>query len=121
MLKLDSVLVFSKEPQKLVAFYSQVVGAEPAWHGGDFSGYRLGSAFLVIGPHSEVGGVATDPKRIIVNFASMDVRAEFERVKALGATVIAEPYQPGESPDMWLCTFADPDGNYFQIGSEMKM
>jgi predicted enzyme related to lactoylglutathione lyase len=45
------------------------------------------------------------------------VKAEFERIKDLGAEVVAEPYEPGEG--MLMCTFADPDGNYFQLMSPM--
>jgi carboxyl-terminal processing protease len=49
-----------------------------------------------------------------------DVMAEFERIKALGTTVKQEPYRPGgdDSP-MWIATFEDPDGNYFQLASPM--
>jgi predicted enzyme related to lactoylglutathione lyase len=38
-----------------------------------------------------------------------------ERLKAAGATVVQEPYQPGEEPDGWIATFSDPDDNYFQL------
>ena len=55
-----------------------------------------------------------DPSPII-NFNTTDVKSEFERVKLLGAKVIAEPYQPDEDPNSWVATLADPDGNYFQI------
>jgi predicted enzyme related to lactoylglutathione lyase len=34
----------------------------------------------------------------------------------LGTRVVAEPYRMGEG-DMWIATFADPDGNYFQLMS----
>ncbi len=48
------------------------------------------------------------------------MRGEFERIKGLGAEVSHEPYQPaGEDMEMWLATFADPDGNLFQIASPM--
>ena len=48
---------------------------------------------------------------------------EFERIKGLGATVEHEPYQPGgdAAGEMWLATFADPDGNFFQIATPMPM
>ena len=48
--------------------------------------------------------------------------AEFARVKELGASVVREPYRPGgdgDAPEMWLATFEDPDGNYFQLASPM--
>ena len=49
------------------------------------------------------------------------MKGEFERFKAAGATVIREPYTPGEGPDGVIATFADPDGNYFQLLSPMVM
>ena len=33
-----------------------------------------------------------EPGRIIVNIESTDVKGDFERLKAAGATVVAEPY-----------------------------
>ncbi len=46
---------------------------------------------------------------------------EFARIKDLGAEVVAEPYHPSEEPSMWLATLADPDGNYFQLATPMKI
>ena len=43
-----------------------------------------------------------------------DVKAEFDRIAATGATVVKEPY---DIQGMWIATFADPDGNYFQLMS----
>jgi len=120
MLNLDSLLVFSENPKSLVEFYKKVTEQKPAWTGGDFTGFKVGSSYLMIGPHDKVKGKSMNPERIMINFSTNDVKAEFERIKRLGAKVVAEPYQPGEEPTMWLATFADPDGNYFQIGSEMK-
>ncbi len=73
----------------------------------------------MIGPHSEVKGKSQTPQRIMVSFVTKDVQAEFARIKELGATVIAEPYMPSaqESPDTWLATLADPDGNYLQLST----
>ena len=53
----------------------------------------------------------------MLNFSTPDVNGEFERIKALGAEVVAEPYAPGGGPGMQMCTFADPDGNYFQLAT----
>jgi predicted enzyme related to lactoylglutathione lyase len=50
------------------------------------------------------------------NFETPQVKEEFERIKALGAVVIKEPYAMGGS---WIATLADLDGNYFQLLSPM--
>jgi len=49
--------------------------------------------------HSEVHGPNKNPQRILFNFETSDVKGEFERMKGLGAQVIAEPYSMGDEPD----------------------
>ena len=81
---------------------------------GGWYGWRFGTASFSVGEHSEVKGQATEPQRVILNLETEDVRSEFDRIKSTGATVIKEPY---ELEGMWIATFADPDGNYFQLMS----
>lgn len=118
MLNLNTVMIGSEDPARLSAFYRTVLG-EPGWEDGGFTGWMVGSAMLMIGGHSEVHGRNETPGRIIVNFETPDVQGEFERIKGLGATVRQEPYRPSQEPDLWLATFEDPDGNYFQLASPM--
>ncbi len=47
------------------------------------------------------------------------MKGDFDRLKEAGANVVAEPYRPDENAEMWIATFADPDGNYFQLASVM--
>ena len=75
---------------------------------------------MTVGPHDEVKGKNAQPGRVIWNIETADVQAEFERLKAAGATVIREPYHPGEAEEMSIATFADPDDNYFQLMSPME-
>ena len=56
MLSLNSLLLFSEAPKKLVDFYRQVLAREPKFQEGEFSGFEVGACALVIGPHSEVHG-----------------------------------------------------------------
>ena len=119
MLSFNSVLIGSEDPKTLSDFYTQVLG-EPGWNDGGFVGWQAGTGYFMVGPHDEVKGRNEMPGRIIDNFETPDVQAEFERIKGLGADVVADPYQPGEGDGMWLATFADPDGNYFQLASPMS-
>lgn len=121
-MKFDSLLIFSDNPKKLVAFYEKVFKGKPAWKGGDFVGYKVGGGYVMIGPHDKVKGKSKEPERLIFNLEVKDVKAEFARVKKLGAKVVAQPYHPGEEKDskFMLCTFADPDGNFFQLANPMK-
>ena len=117
-MRLVGVMLGSENPKELGAFYTKVLG-KAGWENGDWFGFDVGTGNLMVGPHSEVKGKSDAPGRIITNFEAVDVQAEFERIKALGAEVVAVPYQPDKetSPKVWLATFADPDGNYFQLAS----
>jgi methanogenic corrinoid protein MtbC1 len=56
-----------------------------------------------------------EPARVMFNFETTEVESEFKRIQALGAKVVAKPYHPGEAQSMLIATFADPDGNLFQL------
>ena len=116
-LNLNNVMLGSEEPKRLADFYTKVLGApNPDWsdEASGWFGFQAGDGSLAIGPHSDVKGRSQQPGRIILNFTTPDVRGEAERIKALGAEVVAEPYEPGGG-GMLISTFADPDGNYFQL------
>ncbi len=119
-MNLNSILIGSEDPQRLAAYYTRLFG-EPGWAEGGFSGWQIGTGFVSVGPHDQVKGSNAEPGRILWNIESEDVKADFERLKAAGATVVREPYQPGEAPDTWIATFSDPDNNYFQLMSQMSM
>ena len=118
MLNLNSVMIGTKQPQVLAAFYEKVLGkpADMVDQENGFWGWQVGSAFMSVLDHSEMGGKTKDPGRIMVNFETSEVVEEFERIKALGATVVHEPYDMGGG---WIATLADPDGNYFQLINPM--
>jgi predicted enzyme related to lactoylglutathione lyase len=120
VLSFNSILLFSEKPKKLVEFYKKVFETDPAWTGGEYSGFEVGEGMIIIGPHDKVHGKSSNPERFIINLEAKNVDKEFKRIKDLGATVIQEPYTPGEDETMTLATFADIDGNYFQINSPMK-
>lgn len=119
-MNLNSILIGSEEPQRLVDFYTKLFGA-PSWDMNGYVGWLLGSGAVTVGPHDKVKGRNESPGRIIWNIESTDVRGDFEKFKSAGATVVAEPYgMDPESPDEGLiATFEDPDGNYFQLMSPM--
>jgi predicted enzyme related to lactoylglutathione lyase len=115
---LNSILIGSADPGRLADYYTKLFG-EPGWKGGDYTGWQIGTGFVTVGPHDQVKGSNAEPGRLIWNIESSDVKADFDRLKAAGATVVREPYQPGEATDAWIATFADPDNNYFQLLSPM--
>ena len=120
MLNLNSVMIGTMQPAILAAFYEKVFGkpADMVDHENGFWGWQLGGGFLGILTHSEMGGKTKDAGRIMLNFETPQVKEEFERIKAIGATVIKEPYSMGEGEGA-IATLADPDGNFFQLMNPM--
>ena len=118
MLNLNSVMIGSKQTKALAAFYEKVLGrpADMVDNENGFHGWQVGGAYLSVLEHSEMRGSTKDPGRVIFNFETTEVKEEFERIKAAGATVIREPYEMGGG---WIATLADPDGNYFQLVNPM--
>ena len=118
MLNLNSIMISTKQPKVMAAFYEKVLGkpAEMVDNENGFYGWQAGTAYFSILDHSEMGGKTKDPGRMLLNFETTQVREEFDRIKALGGAVVKEPYQMGEA---WIATLADPDGNYFQLVSPM--
>jgi predicted enzyme related to lactoylglutathione lyase len=105
-------MIGTSDSKKLADFYEKVAGKKPDMVDGSWYGFSIGSTFLTIGMHDKVKGKTTNPERIMFNFETKEVKEEFARIKALGATVVAEPYDMGGA---WIATLADPDGNYFQL------
>jgi predicted enzyme related to lactoylglutathione lyase len=114
----NSILIGSDDPERLAGYYQRLFG-EPTWNDGGYTGWLLGSGAVTVGPHSEVSGKNPQPGRLIWNIETPDVRGEFERLKAAGATVVREPYSFEGAPDSLIATLADPDDNYFQLTSPM--
>ena len=119
-MNLNSILIGSGDPQGLSNYYTKLFGP-PVWNEGGYLGWQLGTGFLTVGPHDQVSGRNAQPGRLIWNIETPDVKGDFELFKAAGATVVQEPYQPGQEPEGWIATFSDPDDNYFQLMSPMPM
>ncbi|MEX2457508.1 MAG: VOC family protein [Actinomycetota bacterium] len=118
-MQLNSLLIGSEDPARLTEYYTKLFG-KPVWEEGGYSTWQIGSGAFTVIPHDQVKGKNAHPGRLIWNIETPDVKGEFERLKAAGATVVKEPYEPMEATDMWVTTFSDPDDNYFQLVSPME-
>jgi predicted enzyme related to lactoylglutathione lyase len=120
MLSMNSVMIGTKQTKVLAAFYEKVFGKVPDMADAEngFYGWQVGNSYVGVLEHSGMGGNSKDPGRVMINFETAQVQAEFERIKALGGTVVQAPYQMGEG---WIATLADPDGNYFQLMNPVSM
>jgi len=113
-LNFNNVMIGSTQPDVLGQFYAKVFDRPADMNEGGWYGWHVGTGWLSIWEHSEVKDQAAEPQRVILNFETKDVQGEFERLRDGGATVVKEPY---ELQGMWIATFADTDGNYFQLMS----
>jgi len=120
MLNLNSIMIGTKQLKVMAAFYEKVLErpAEMSDEEYGFFGWQAGASYFSLLDHSEMMGRTKDPGRVMLNFETSQVKEEFERIKALGAAVIKEPY---EMEGGWIATLADPDGNYFQLVTPMEV
>ena len=117
-MKFGGILVGSENPDRLKEYYTKLFG-KPTFEDSAYFGWQFGEGGISFGPHSEVKGKNREPGRVIWNLETPDVQGEFAKLKEQGATVVKEPYDPAENSGMVITTFADPDGNYFQLMSPM--
>src|SRR5512140_1208720 len=117
-MNLNNILIGSEDPQRLATYYTALFG-KPEWEEGPYTGWRIGTGGVLVGPHDAVKGMNAEPGRIIWNIESPDVNGDFARLKEAGATVVREPYKPSDVSPVLIATFADPDGHYFQLVSPM--
>ena len=114
----NSILIGSDDPQRLVEYYTKLLG-EPSMSDGGYTSWQIGRGLVSIGPHSEVHGKSAHPGRIIWNIETSDVQGNFDKFVAAGAIVVREPYGFEEAPGALIATLADPDDNYFQLVTPM--
>lgn len=116
-MNLSGIMIGSDNPQRLADYYRKLFG-QPSNEEGGFTTWTIGSVYVSVGPHDQVKGKNAQPGRIIWNIESADVKGDFERLKASGASIVREPYQL-EGWEGWIATLSDPDDNYFQLMSPM--
>ena len=116
----NSILIGSEDPKRLVEYYTKLIG-EPVFTDEQYTAWSIGTGSVAVGPHSEVHGRNPSPGRLIWNISTPDVQAVFDKFKAAGAKVVAEPYSFEGAPGSLIATFEDPDGNYFQIQTPFEM
>jgi predicted enzyme related to lactoylglutathione lyase len=104
--------ITSDQPEKMLAFYRDVVGLSVRPDMGDHA-VDAGGAVLGFDGHSNTRGAAKEPTRFLVDLFVEDVRAEQARLEAQGVSFIRRL-----GKEYWggiISTFLDPDGNYVQI------
>ncbi|MFN8015894.1 MAG: VOC family protein [Acidimicrobiia bacterium] len=112
-----SLMIGTSDSAKLAEFYEKALDQKPESMMPEWYGFKIGQGYLTIGPHSEVTGTNKEPARIMFNIETDSPKELFTKIKATGAEVVKEIGSPdgSDSEEFLMGTFADPDGNYFQI------
>lgn len=116
---LEALNLFSENAKRLAAFYRDNVGLKVAFEGEMGEGVEIYQLALGKGPdlyiidHSKVHGKNKNPDRIIFNIEVDDIKKEVARVKRAKVKQIQPTYHVEGYG--WISTFADVDGNYFQL------
>ena len=117
---IESILLFSENPEKLSKFYKDTLGLKVGMEGeyGDdedvFVGFNPGKGpYLVVMHHDKVEGKNREPERYMVNFEVDDIEKEVGRLKKAKVRLIQDIYHVEDYGK--IATFSDPDGNYFQL------
>ena len=117
---IESIILFSENAKKLAKFYRVSVGlkqtleAELGENNEELFGFEIGKGSgLSIMDHSKVKGANKNPERIIFNLEVDDIKKEAKRLTAAKVKKIQDIYHiEGYG---YIATFADVDGNYFQL------
>ncbi len=107
---LGSILLASRAPERLRAWYERAFGVRA-----DAAGFlRLGDVGLLIDGRDDVAPVTAEPARTILNVHVDDARSTAEHLDSLGVPWLAV-LEYREPAGAWFGTVVDPDGNYVQI------
>jgi predicted enzyme related to lactoylglutathione lyase len=102
-----SILLASKDPDRLRSFYCAAFGVEPD----DNGAISLGGLGVIFDSRDDIAERTAEP-RVVLNVDTEDAASVVERIEALGVafSVRLEDRGPGI-----FSTFEDPDGNVTQV------
>ena len=104
--------VNSSDPQRLHAFYKDVIGLPANPDMGELA-LMMGTTPFLIDGHSELTGGTKEPTRFLIDMMVDDLAAEQKRLEGAGVKFIRTA-----GKEHWggsISTFVDPDGNYGQL------
>ncbi|MBI3282760.1 VOC family protein [Candidatus Curtissbacteria bacterium] len=111
--------LFTENAKRLAAFYRDKLGLAVTFEGEMGEGDEIYELALGKGPnlyiidHSKVKGKNKNPEMIIFNVEVDDIKKEVARLKRAKVRQIQPTYHVEGYG--WISTFADVDGNYFQL------
>lgn len=118
---LDSVCVWSENPDKLAKFYEEILGlkVDKRLNLPDDKGvqFKVGNTYFFVGYHDKITGKAKDPYRIMVGFAVDSVKQVYDEISPKGVKFILKP-SPSPDKTFYVTTALDPEGNIIQFFSD---
>ncbi len=116
----EGILIGSQNAAKLAKFYKEKVGLKVTFEAvmGDKDeevyefGFKGRVGFVIL-DHSKVKGKNKGPSRIIFNLKVDDIKKEVARLKKAKVKPVQDIYHVQDYG--YIATFADIDGNYFQL------
>lgn len=113
---LSAIILVSKNPQALAAFYRDVVGLplEDEEHGETEKHYgcELGDLHFAIHPLSNFEGSGTGTGAVKLAFTVFDMNAFVEKMKSKNVKL---EYSPKDTGFSLMTALHDPDGNYIEF------
>jgi len=102
-----SILLASKEPERLRTFYCDAFGVEPD----QYDAINLGGLGIIFDSRDDIAERTSEP-RVVLNIDTEDAASVVEHMEKLGVSfsVRLEDRGPGI-----FSTFEDPDGNLTQV------
>lgn len=110
---INGVIIWTQNLDKLLSFYTEILGLQLNSNHGDFVSFKWGNMRLNIGTHSEIFGVNKEPNRLMINLEVDDIQNEFSQLESKGVIFISQPTR--QRWGGWVCTFLDPDQNILQL------
>ncbi|MBS1961265.1 MAG: VOC family protein [Bdellovibrionales bacterium] len=113
---LSAILLVSKEPERLAAFYRDVIGIplEDETHGETFPHYgcELGDLHFAIHPLENFEGRGVGTGSVKLAFTVFDLEAFVARVEKVGVKLAYPPKDLGFAK---MTALDDPDGNHVEF------
>jgi catechol 2,3-dioxygenase-like lactoylglutathione lyase family enzyme len=113
---LGAVLLVSKDPERLVRFYRDVLGVplEDEAHGDNLPhwGCTLGQLHFAIHPIEDFPDGRSAVGSVKLAFNTFDVHGLAKRLEADGVTLL---YPPRDTGFFWVTAVEDPDGNLVEL------
>lgn len=112
-MKIHAITIDTAHPQKLATWWSHVLGIAVANDYGQIV-QLADSDSVPLFQFQKIDDVPTQRNRVHVDLKTSDLDGETGRLLELGATLV----QKFELPQFRYATFADPDGNKFDLVQE---